>query len=79
MVEHWIMEAQFKGSRDAHFVLTCDGSCGNAAAYLKNLCARKRFRFCGLAPVFMPGQAAERPGQSAVLRALCPRQGVHGL
>ena len=48
------MEAQFKGSRDAYFVLTCDGSCGNAAAYLKNLCARKRFRFCGLAPVFMP-------------------------
>jgi hypothetical protein len=54
VVERWIMEAQFKGSRDAYFVLTCDRSCGNAAAYLKNLCARKRFRFCGLAPVFMP-------------------------
>lgn len=53
-VEQWIMETVFEGSRDAYFVLTCGGSCGNAAAYAKKLCRKKNLRFCGLAPVVMP-------------------------
>ena len=49
-----ILETNFKGSRDAYFVLTCGGNCGNAAAYAEKLCAKKGLRFCGLAPVVMP-------------------------
>lgn len=54
VVERWILETGFEGSRDAYFVLTCGGGCGNAAAYARRLCAKKGLRFCGLAPVIMP-------------------------
>lgn len=54
LVEQWIMETEFEGSRDAYFILTCGADCGNAAVYAKRLCARKGLRFCGLAPVVMP-------------------------
>lgn len=54
VVERWIREARFQGSRDAYFVLTCGGGCGNAAAYARGLCKEKGLRFCGLAPVVMP-------------------------
>ncbi len=54
VVERWIVESAFSGNRDAYFVLTCGGGCGNAAAYAQRLCAQKRWRFCGLAPVRMP-------------------------
>ena len=54
VVEAWIMGAGFEGSKDAYFVLTCGGSCGNAAGYAKKLCDNKGLRFRGLAPVLMP-------------------------
>lgn len=54
VVEHWILETDFQGNRDAYFILTCGGSCGNAAAYAKKLCAGKNMRYRGLAPVVMP-------------------------
>lgn len=54
VVEQWIMQSSFKGSQDAYFILTCGGSCGNAAVYAEKLCKKKRLRFCGLAPVLMP-------------------------
>lgn len=54
IVEQWIMETDFQGSRDAYFILTCGGSCGNAAVYAEKLCAKKGLRFCGLAPIVMP-------------------------
>lgn len=54
VVENWIDKTCFEGSHDAYFVLTCGGSCGNAIAYTKKLCLRKRFHFCGLAQVVMP-------------------------
>lgn len=54
VVGQWIEKTVFQGSRDAYFILTCGGSCGNAAAYAKKLCAKKGLRFCGLAPVVMP-------------------------
>lgn len=53
-VEKWILNTGFEGSQDAYFILTCGGSCGNAAAYAKKLCAKKKMRFCGLARVVMP-------------------------
>lgn len=54
VVEQWIMKIPFKGSRDAYFILTCAGGCGNAGVYAEKLCAKKDLRFCGLAPVIMP-------------------------
>lgn len=54
VVERWVLETGFEGNRDAYFVLTCGGDCGNAAAYAKKLCAKKGLRFRGLAPVVMP-------------------------
>ncbi|WP_242844289.1 EFR1 family ferrodoxin [Candidatus Soleaferrea massiliensis] len=54
VVEQWILETSFRGSRDAYFILTCGGGCGNAAAYARKLCVKKNWRFCGLAPVIMP-------------------------
>lgn len=54
VVEQWIMETNFKGSRDVYFVLTCGGSCGNAAVYAEKLCVKKGLRFRGLEQVVMP-------------------------
>ena len=54
VVERWICETQFEGSPGAYFVLTCGGSCGDAAEYAKRLCAKKGLHFWGLAPVVMP-------------------------
>lgn len=54
IVEQWIRSASFGGSRDAYFVLTCGGNCGNAAKYIRELCTAKGFRFRGLAEVVMP-------------------------
>lgn len=53
-VERWITEASFQGNLKAYFVLTCGGSCGNAAFYAERLCAKKGMQFRGLAPVVMP-------------------------
>ena len=54
VVERWIRETGFEGSREAYFVLTCGGSAGNAAAYAKKLCGETGLRFLGLAAVDMP-------------------------
>lgn len=54
VVERWILNQEFVGSRDAYFILTCGGGCGNAGAYAKKLCAKKGMRFCGLSPLLMP-------------------------
>lgn len=53
-VEQWIMKTTFEGNKNAYFILTCGGSCGNAAFYAKKLCLKKELLFCGLAPVLMP-------------------------
>lgn len=54
IVEQWVMETDFQGNRDAYFILTCGGSCGNGAVYAEKLCAKKGLRFCGFAPIVMP-------------------------
>lgn len=54
VVEQWIMETSFEGVKDAYFILTCGGDCGNAASYAERLCRKKGLRFYGLAPVVMP-------------------------
>lgn len=54
VVDRWIRNARFEGGHDAYFVLTCAGSCGNASAYARKLCASAGLRFRGLEPVVMP-------------------------
>ena len=54
MVERWIGETPFSGCRDAYFVLTCGGDAGNAASYLKKLCARCGLKYRGTAAIPMP-------------------------
>lgn len=54
VVERWIRETKFEGSRNAYFVLTCGGNGGNAAAYAKKLCREIGLEFQGLVSVLMP-------------------------
>ena len=55
VVEQWILETTFEGSRNAYIILTRGGGTGgNAAAYAKKLCAKADFTYCGLASVHMP-------------------------
>lgn len=54
IVEAWISRTGFEGAKDAYFVLTCGGDCGNAAFYAQKLCDGKGLRFRGLAQVLMP-------------------------
>lgn len=54
VVDRWIRAARFEGNRDAYFVMTCGGKCGNAAAYARRLCASTGLRYRGLAGVPMP-------------------------
>ena len=54
VVGQWIMAQQFKGCREAYFILTCGSSVGNAGGYAVKLCNKKKLRFRGLAPVVMP-------------------------
>lgn len=54
VVERWILETTFTGSRDAYFILTCGAECGGAARYAEALCRKKGFTFRGLARVVMP-------------------------
>ena len=41
VVERWIRETEFEGTKDIYIVLTCGGSVGNAAAYAKKLCGER--------------------------------------
>lgn len=54
VVEQWIDETDFAGNRNAYFVLTCDGSSGNANAYAKKICKEKKMQFNGIASIPMP-------------------------
>ena len=54
VVQRWIESTTFSGSKDIYFVMTCDGSIGNARKYLEKLCARKHMNFCGCAEISMP-------------------------
>lgn len=54
VVEQWIIGTNFSKGQAAYFILTCGGSCGNAAVYAQKLCEKKGLHFCGLASVVMP-------------------------
>lgn len=52
--EDFIRTANFDGTEDAYFVMTCGVEIGNATASLKELCLTKGFRFKGVLEVVMP-------------------------
>lgn len=54
VVEQWILNTNFEGNQKTYFVLTCGANSGNAAAYAKALCSKKKLDFCGLSPIVMP-------------------------
>lgn len=54
LVEEWILKSKFCGNTKAYFVLTCGDSIGNAGAYLKKLCSKKKWRYMGCAEILMP-------------------------
>ncbi len=54
IVNDWLEKTDFTGSKEIYFVMTCGGSIGNAANYLKKLCAKKDLNFCGCAQIVMP-------------------------
>jgi ferredoxin len=54
IVEEFIRETCFEGSRQMYFVLTCGGETNNAIHYTRTLCKEKGFEFMGFASVLMP-------------------------
>lgn len=54
IVEDFILNAHFSGSRDAYFVMTCGGEVGNVEPNLRELCQRKALSYRGVLPVVMP-------------------------
>lgn len=52
--EDFVKSADFGGSRDAYFVMTCGSDIGNAQKYIKKLCDLKKLNFKGVAEVVMP-------------------------
>lgn len=54
VVDQWIRENRFEGSKNVYFVLTCGGGVGGASAYAQKLCADTGLHFQGLAQLLMP-------------------------
>ena len=52
--EDYIRKADFSGSRDAYFILTCGDDIGNAGKYAAQLCEEKRLLYRGVLEVVMP-------------------------
>ena len=50
----WIREGDFRGSRDAYFVMTCGDGIGTAGKKNESLCTEKALRCLGTAKVVMP-------------------------
>lgn len=52
--EDFIKTANFDGTGEAYFVMTCGGEIGNAGVTLKKLCETKNFNYKGVLEVVMP-------------------------
>lgn len=50
----FIEKSTFSGNKNAYFVMTCGSEIGDAAKYLRPLCAGKSFHFHGVLQVVMP-------------------------
>ena len=78
ILEQFLLEGNFSGAKRAYFVMTCGDETGNAQKYLKTLCAKKGWAFCGLLPVVMPENyvamfpVPEKTEAEAIVRAARP-------
>ena len=54
VVEQFIRDSRFTGSREAYFFLTCGSSTGDAAKHAEALCREIELEFMGLSSVVMP-------------------------
>ena len=54
LFSEFIAKADFSGSREAYFVLTCGGEIGEAGKYARNLCVEKGMQYRGTLQVAMP-------------------------
>ena len=54
VVRDWLTETDFPNAKQAWFVMTCGGEIGNAAAYNRTLCQKKRLAYMGTAQIVMP-------------------------
>lgn len=52
--EDFIRAADFQGSSEAYFLLTCGSSIGAAGSYAEELCKEKGLRYMGTLPMVMP-------------------------
>lgn len=54
IVSEWLEKTPLTGNSKIYFVMTCGGSIGNAGAYLKKFCERKKMDYQGCFPIVMP-------------------------
>ena len=54
VMEKFIRENTFSGSRDVYFLMTCGDSIGAAGQYLRDLCREKGLNFRGVQKIVMP-------------------------
>ncbi len=54
LVRDWLLNAEFEGSKDVYFVMTCGDGIGNADKYNHLLCKEKGWNYRGTAKVVMP-------------------------
>jgi len=71
VLRDWLSKAKLTGNRNIYFVMTCGDDNGNAAHYLRKLCARTGMRFRGCASLIMPENYIalyDAPGEAQALR-----------
>lgn len=54
VIEEYIRNTQFTGTKDVYFILTCGAETGDAIQYVKKLCKEKDFNLKGFAAIVMP-------------------------
>ena len=84
VVETFLKESRFLGSRRMYFVLTCGSGTGKAAEHAREVCREISMDFCGLASVRMPEnfitlfRAPEADEAVGIIRAAMPQLEVIG-
>ena len=54
VLEEFLLDSRFLGSREMYFILTCGSGTGQAARHAEEICRRLSMEFMGLTSVLMP-------------------------
>ena len=79
VLEEFLLESRFVGSREMYFLLTCGSGTGAAAAHAEQICKELSMTFMGLASVLMPEnfitlfRAPEADKAVGIIRAARPQ------